>query len=319
MARQPRVEYEGAFYHVTSRGNLKQNIFFEDADRKKFLDICKRTKERYSYFLHAYVLMENHYHLLIETPLANLSQLMQNINTSYTVFINRKYHRSGHLFQGRYKAIIVDKDNYLLSLSRYIHLNPVRARMVSSPEKYPWSSYREHIGYNYTGLVDINDTLAYFSEDIKTAMIEYKMFVESGIKDDNKPFKDIKAGLVLGRENFIEKIKEILRVRGANGESPGLKQFLKDIPIEEVVKTVADYYLMPPINLRRRSRKYTKGRKIAIYISRIATNMRNSEIGKYFGIGPQGVANILSEIENELAESNELRKEIDEIKCKMKV
>jgi len=91
--------------------------------------------------------MDNHYHLLIETPLANLNQLMQNINTSYTVFINRKYGRSGHLFQGRYKAIVIDKDNYLLSLSRYIHLNPVRANIVDSPEQYRWSSYREYVGY----------------------------------------------------------------------------------------------------------------------------------------------------------------------------
>ena len=91
--------------------------------------------------------MDNHYHLLIETPLANLNQLMQNINTSYTVFINRKYRRSGHLFQGRYKAIVIDKDNYLLSLSRYIHLNPVRANIVDSPEQYRWSSYREYVGY----------------------------------------------------------------------------------------------------------------------------------------------------------------------------
>ncbi len=128
MARQLRIEYEGAFYHIISRGNQRNRIFFEDSDFMKFIEILKRTKERYNYILHAYCLMSNHYHLLIETPKANLNRLMQNINTSYTVFVNRKYRMSGHLFQGRYKAVVVDKDNYLLSLSKYIHLNPNESR-----------------------------------------------------------------------------------------------------------------------------------------------------------------------------------------------
>lgn len=136
MARQPRIEYEGAFYHITSRGNLKGKIFFEQTDREKFLNILKITRVRYAYYLHAYVLMDNHYHLLIETPLPNLNQAMQNINTSYTVYINKKYGRSGHLFQGRYKAIVIDKDSYLLTVSRYIHLNPVSAGIVEAPEQH---------------------------------------------------------------------------------------------------------------------------------------------------------------------------------------
>lgn len=134
MARQLRIEFNGAFYHITSRGNLRERIFFDDGDRRTFLEILKRTKERYGYLLHTYVLMDNHYHLLIETPKANLSQIMQNINTSYTVYINKRYQRSGHLFQGRFKGTIVDKDAYLVTLSRYIHLNPVRAKLVVRPE-----------------------------------------------------------------------------------------------------------------------------------------------------------------------------------------
>ncbi len=141
MARQLRIEFEGAFYHITSRGNLREDVFFEDRDREKFLEILARTKERYGYLLHAYALMGNHYHLLMETPKANISQIMQNINTSYTVYVNRKYLRSGHLFQGRFKGIIVDKDEYLATLSRYIHLNPVRAAIVEKPEDYRWTSY----------------------------------------------------------------------------------------------------------------------------------------------------------------------------------
>lgn len=108
MARQLRMEFEGAFYHITSRGNQRGSVYFEDKDKERFLEILSRTKERYGYLLHAYALMDNHYHLMIETPRANIAQTMQNINTSYTVYINKKYRRSGHLFQGRFKGIIVD-------------------------------------------------------------------------------------------------------------------------------------------------------------------------------------------------------------------
>lgn len=114
MARQLRIEYEGAFYHVTSRGNERGRIFWDEKDKERSKTILERTKERYGYLLHAYVFMDNHYHLLVETPRANIKQIMQNINTSYTVFVNRKYQRFGHLFQGRYRAFIVDKERYLL-------------------------------------------------------------------------------------------------------------------------------------------------------------------------------------------------------------
>jgi REP element-mobilizing transposase RayT len=116
MARQLRIEFEGAFYHVTSRGNMRGQIFWDNRDRSKFQEILKRTKDRYGYLLHAYVFMDNHYHLLMETPHANIKQVMQNINTSYTVYINKRHRRFGHLFQGRYKSFIVDKESYLLEV-----------------------------------------------------------------------------------------------------------------------------------------------------------------------------------------------------------
>ena len=255
------MEYEGAFYHVTSRGNLRQNIFFQDADREERLETLSRIKERYGRILHAYVLMNNHYHLLIETPLANLNQLMQNLNTSYTVYVNRKYQRSGHLFQGRYKAIVVDKDNYLLTLSRYIHLNPVRARVAELPEEYQWSSYKEYIGYISTGLVDIRDTLFHFSENAKEAMAAYRNFVESGIEEDERPFKDVRAGIVLGGEIFFEeKIKDMITERSVDRELPALRRLLKETPIEQVVRVVADYYKLYPGD-NQKVKKMFQGKK----------------------------------------------------------
>jgi len=145
MARPLRIEYEGAFYHVTSRGNERRRIFLAKSDYNQFKRYLKGAQEKYGYHLHSYVLMSNHYHLIIETPERNLSKLMQYINGSYTNFFNRRTGRSGHLFQGRYKAILVDVDSYLLQLSRYIHLNPVRAGIVEQPQGYPHSSYKSFI------------------------------------------------------------------------------------------------------------------------------------------------------------------------------
>ncbi len=148
MARPLRIEYEGAFYHITSRGNDRQDIFFSKVDYEKFKEYLDKSQEKYGYSLHCYILMTNHYHLLIETPNANMSKIMHYINGSYTNYINRKRRKHGHLFQGRYKAILVDRDSYLLELSRYIHLNPVRAGMVEKPENYPYGSYCDYIRKN---------------------------------------------------------------------------------------------------------------------------------------------------------------------------
>ena len=141
MGRPIRIQYPGALYHVTSRGNERRDIFMDGDDRRKFLGIISDYHDRYGIVLHCYVFMDNHYHLVLETPLGNLVKVMHGLNSSYTGYFNRRYARTGHVFQGRYKAIVVDKDAYLLELSRYVHLNPVRGGVVNRPEKYAWSSY----------------------------------------------------------------------------------------------------------------------------------------------------------------------------------
>ena len=146
MARPLRVEYPGAHYHVINRGNAGEDIFISERDKEKFLDYLEKAVERYGIIIHAYCLLTNHYHLLIETPLPNLSQAIKWINVSYATYFNRKRNRRGHLFQGRFKSIIVDADEYLKPLSRYIHLNPIRAKMVEKLDSYHWSSYLVYIG-----------------------------------------------------------------------------------------------------------------------------------------------------------------------------
>ena len=146
MARPLRLEFAGALYHVTARGDGREDIYRADGDRRLFLDVLAEVWERCNWTVHAYCLMTNHYHLLVETPDANLAKGMRQLNGVYTQRFNRTYERVGHVFQGRYKAILVQKETYLLELARYVVLNPVRARMVRRAGDWPWSSYRAMVG-----------------------------------------------------------------------------------------------------------------------------------------------------------------------------
>ena len=148
MARPLRIQYPGAFYHVMHRGNVGSDLFKTESDRGKFLEYLRQAVQRYAIKVHTYCLMTNHYHLLIETPHPNLSQAIKWINVSYAVYFNRKRRRSGHLFQGRFKAVLIDADEYLKHLSLYIHLNPVRVGMVAHCKDYAWSSYPVFAGYS---------------------------------------------------------------------------------------------------------------------------------------------------------------------------
>jgi len=146
MARPLRIEFPGALYHITSRGNQKAAIYLDDTDRIQFLDTLSAVCSRFNWVIHAYCLMDNHYHLLVETPVSNLSLGMRQLNGVYTQRFNRQQNRVGHVFQGRYKSVIVEKDSYLLELARYIVLNPVRAKMVRTVKHWQWSSYRATAG-----------------------------------------------------------------------------------------------------------------------------------------------------------------------------
>ena len=219
MARPIRIEYPGAFYHVTCRGNERKPIFRDDADRHTFLDMLNASLETFNVSLHGYVLMDNHFHFIIETHKANLGKLMQRFNTTYTVYYNRRHNRNGHLYQGRYKAILIDADEYLLELSRYVHLNPVRIRKYSrSPidekktilESYRWSSYGGYIHQKKGQPFMTYDMILAMrgDRDTPTSRRQYKQFVLSGITDDlsGTYWGDIKWQMLKGTENFIDRI-----------------------------------------------------------------------------------------------------------------
>ena len=255
--------------------------------------------------------MDNHYHLLMETPKANLSQIMQNINTSYTVYVNRKYQRSGHLLQGRFKGIIVDKDRYLIALSRYIHLNPVRAKLVKRPGDYPWTSYRAFIDQNAEDLlVDTGDTLSHFSRRRKRAIGAYREFVEaSGGKEEN-PFAAMEAGFLLGKGAFRAKILRRVEKMKMDEEIPQARRLRKRVSIDAVIKACQLLYGENRKALVDRT-KGNEGRQVAIYLAKILTGEKGKDIGRHFGIKGPAVSDAIKRIEGRLEKESQLRERME--------
>lgn len=213
MARPLRLEFAHALYHVTSRGDRREDIYHDDADRQAWLGVLAQVCKRFNWTVHAYCLMSNHYHLLVETPDANLSAGMRQLNGVYTQLTNRAHGRVGHVFQGRFKAIVVDKDNYLLELARYVVLNPVRAGMVQDPSQWPWSSYGAMLAPGWLPGADWLDTdklLAYFtpdqhSLDREKAQQRYAAHVRDGIGLPSV-WEDLSGQVYLGDETFVNKM-----------------------------------------------------------------------------------------------------------------
>ncbi len=206
MTRPLRIEYPGAVYHITSRGNAQQDIYDNDDDREKFLSILSFVIERFHWICHSYCLMDNHYHLLLETPIPNLSAGMRQLNGIYTQTFNRHHQRVGHLFQGRFKAIVVEKQAHLLELSRYIVLNPVHARLVQHPEDYPWSSYRAAVGLTKVAdFLTVKWLLDNFSTQTAHAQQLYREFVNK--EEEQSPWKNLTGQIFLGSDTFIQDVK----------------------------------------------------------------------------------------------------------------
>jgi len=231
MARPLRIEYEGAVYHVTSRGNARADIYLSDEDREMFLEVLGHVVDRFGWICHAYCLMGNHYHLMIETPQGNLSRGMRQLNGMYTQRFNREHGRVGHVFQGRFKAIVVDKDAYLLELSRYIVRNPVAAGMVKDVAAWPWSSYRSTAGeMTEPAFLHVDWLLSQFGSTKARARAAYANFVR---KDDGAELWDRLNGPdILGDDEFRSRLQGL--GKEAQGEIPKRKRMLRHLPLREI-------------------------------------------------------------------------------------
>jgi len=280
MARPLRIEYPNAVYHVTSRGNARNKIFLSDQDRENFLFVLGSVVKRFNWLCHAYCLMDNHYHLMIETPDANLSRGMRQLNGVYTQKYNWWHSKTGHIFQGRYKSILVEKENYLLELCRYVVLNPVRANMVQKPDEWKWSSYEATAGLkNVPDHMTIGWILGLFSKNKKEAQKRYRKFVSEGIQQGS-PWNDLQGQILLGEEGFIDKFKDHLTD----------KEKIKEIPRAQ------RYVNRPTLSKLFSSGEKTVKRNKHIYMAHINYGYSLKEIADHLDIHYTTVSKIISGI-----------------------
>jgi len=304
MARPLRIEYPNAFYHVIQRGIEKKSIFLSDKDKERFLSYLALACKMYGIVIHTYTLMNNHYHLVIETPRANLSRAMHYINASYASYFNAKRKRSGPLYQGRFKAILVEQDEYLHVLSRYIHLNPVRANIVEDPKDYPWSSYTYFISnkkapeWLNTGFI-----LSMFNKNISRAKKMYKQFVIEAIGKEEKIIQEnTQKGFILGNSDFVDDIINRFVLDKENPEIPLIRELnTKKEPTLESIRRIIEKSL---ILSKREKRRY------ALYLSRMHTQKTLKQIAHFCGrITDAGVSRAYSKTQKE----REKNKVVDKI------
>jgi putative transposase len=308
LARQLRIEYPGAFYHVFSRGNQKQIVFRSDDDFYFFLKCLREAHEKFGVIVHVYCLMPNHYHLILETPLGNLSSVMHFLNTAYTVYFNKKHKRCGHLFQGRYRAILIEAESYAKVLSQYIHLNPVRSEIVDLPEKYPWSSYEYYRG-NATPeeWLDVNLVLSMFGGRTDSARRAYADFVVEGIgKEVPAAIRDSARKGILGSDEFVERVKREHLGEGRlspDREKPQLRKLRKKVD-PSLVLSVTERVLGP------RNRFVVP---IAVLISHKNSALKLRELGEFFSLSISSVSNACSKARGAIASNPSIAGAAEEI------
>jgi len=242
MTRPLRLEFPNALYHITSRGDRRENIYDDDVDREVFLEILGHVVADYNWLCHGYCLMDNHYHLIIETLDGNLSKGMRQLNGMFTQATNRRHSRTGHLFQGRYKAILVDKDQYLLELARYVVLNPVRAKgMIRSIEDWPWSNYLAFIGdADEQEWLTADWVLSQFGENRVIAIDNYKRFVLGGVGQEIDVWSGLNGQIFLGNEAFVSKMQKKIENNVSDYSIPKRQKRAVAMPLLQIEEQCPD-------------------------------------------------------------------------------
>ena len=284
MARPLRLEFPGAVYHVTSRGNARQAIFLDKEDTESFLGVLSSVVARFSWLCHAYCLMENHYHLLVETREGNLSLGMRQLNGVYTQLFNRRHKRVGHLFQGRYKAILVEKEAHLLELCRYVVLNPVRAGLVKRPEGWKGSSYRATAGgAKKPVLLEVDWVLSQFGRRRAEAKKAYRRYVLGGLQGES-PWERLKGQILLGTEDFLARLRGPLRGKDLLKEVPRAQRYVSRPALAEIFK-------------EKRGRR-EKGTDEIIYRAHVDHGYRMREIADHLGVHYTTISRAIRRVEN---------------------
>lgn len=294
MARPLRLEFAGALYHLTARGNARAEIFLDDRDRFLFLDLLGKEIKQQAWRCYAYCLMSDHYHLLIETPEANLVSGMRRFNGVYTQSFNRRHERVGHVFQGRYKAILVDKDSYALELCRYIVLNPVRAGMVRQPEDWRWSSYSATAGPSTApDWLDVGWLLRQFGHDARRARHAYRRFVSAGIGRAS-PWVQLRGQIWLGGKEFLEQMEKLARGKAVSNV-PRTQQRPSRMNAAEIQSKVERSYRIDGRRLSRRENQLAF--RAWAYLLRRAANLPLSDVAKRCGVSVSRISHIQRAVE----------------------
>lgn len=279
MARPLRIEYPGALYHVIARGNASQDIYLDDQDRRAYLENLEHCIELYNLICHAYCLMDNHYHLLLETPDGNLSQAMRDINGNYTQGFNFRHQRVGHVLQGRYKAYVIEKELYLLEVVRYIINNPVEAGIVDHPRQWKWSSYHATAGVEKSPTWLRSDfILNLFSKEKKEAQIFYRKFIKESMSRES-PYRELKEGILLGSPQFVDDIWGRFHQAEEIKEVKKSERMIGRPSLDDLFGEVTD----------------KQERKRTIKMARIRAAYSVTEIANHLGIHRTTVSRILNE------------------------
>lgn len=322
MARPLRIEFEDAIYHLTARGNRRERIFAGDADRAHFLEVVARALPRYEVELHAYVLLGNHFHLLVRTKRANLSRWMHWVMVAYTVYFNRRHRKVGHLFQGRYKSLLVEEGSYLLELSRYLHLNPVRGKVLGAGDPmerrerlrfYRWSSYRGYAGFGeQSGIVTEELVLGEMGcAGARQGKLRYRRFVEGGLgREIENPAHAAQWQAVLGSEEFLQRVKDRMQThRSKRREVKALRRGTRGPDPRAIVECVAATYQVAGERLLGGREYGLAARNAALWAVWQLCDLTLREIGTMFGgMDYAAVAQRIRRLENNQSLQRDLKK-----------
>jgi len=310
MARPLRLSFENAFYHITARGNRREKIFYSDQDKEVFLKKLKEMLIKYSMICQTYCLMDNHYHLFIKTTQPNLSQGIHYLNSSYTNWFRNKHQIIGPIFQGRFKSILVDADNYALMLSAYIHLNPLRAGIVRQLKDYPWSSYLDYLNLRKHNISDPSFVLNLIDNNIFKSIKKYREYVIK-YQDMKDPLRESYHHIALGSEPFIEKIKEKIENLGRRREISSTRSISKydvDIIITKMIQI---------LNIERKMIFYKKRgnfyRSLAIYLIKRFTPLSLFKIGELFKMDYSAVSQAAKRFEQKSEINHEIKEYMQKV------
>lgn len=321
MGRAWRIEFDGAFYHVMSRGNEGRNIFFGDDDRQGFLGAVGQFSERFKIDIFAYVLMDNHYHLLIRTQRANLSKAMQWLGVTYTRRFNNKHSRIGHLFQGRFKSIIVQNDIYLMQLSCYIHRNPLRAGAVNRLAQYHWSSYPVY-AYGKKGPQWLSTELILSQVNGKRRHRSYREKVQGYAKEEKLLLEDLQHGMILGSKRFVDKIRSTYLPQIPHREIPQQKSMFKEFNAASFLDEAAKILNCDIRRFQQSSRISSSDkvdRDILIYALWKTGMLTNEKIGGLFGVTSSAISHSVRALSLKLKKDRQSRDKLEHVYSLFKI